>query len=241
MLPATDLLAIFAHPDDAELLAGGTLIKAVDQGHRVVAVDLTRGELGSKGTPALRAEEALAAAAVIGLAGRECLGLPDGRLANHDDGRRAVVEAIRRHRPRVVITHYPIGRHPDHRAASELVRDACFLSGLANYPADGERHRPDKVCFAFSYREDTVKPTFVIDTSAQFERKLQAMQCFASQWDATTRQGGEVYPTGQPLWDLVRTHDARAGSLIRTAYGEPFWTAETVPVDDITALGGATL
>ena len=237
----TDLLAIFAHPDDAELLAGGTLIKAVDQGHRVAAVDLTRGELGTKGTPERRAEEAAAAAAVIGLAARESLGLPDGRLANDTESRRVVIEAIRRHRPRVVVTHYPVGRHPDHRAASELVRDACFLAGLANYPAGGERHRPEKLCFAFSYREDTVKPTFVVDTSAQFERKLEAMRCFASQWDDSTRQGGEVYPTGLPLWELVRTHDARAGSLIRSAYGEPFWTAETVPVDDSLAVGGTTL
>jgi bacillithiol biosynthesis deacetylase BshB1 len=237
----TDLLAIFAHPDDAELLAGGTLIKAVDQGHLVAAIDLTRGELGSRGTAEIRAREAAAAAAVMGLVSRESLDLGDGRLANDDATRRAVVEAIRRHRPRVVVTHYSVGRHPDHRAAAELVRDAAFLAGLANYPADGERHRPDKLCFAFAYREDTIKPTFVVDTTAQFERKLEAMRCFASQWDSDTRQAGEVNPTGQQLWELVRTHDARAGSLIRVGYGEPFWTAETVPIGDITTLGASTL
>ena len=175
---ASDLLAIFSHPDDAELLCGGTIAVSVDLGHSVGLVDLTRGELGSKGTPEIRAEEAKRAAEVLGVSSRECLGLPDGRLTNNDATRRAVVEAIRRHRPRVVLTHYLVGRHPDHRAASELVRDACFLSGLKNYPADGDRFRPEKVAFVLSYREDVVKPTFIVDTTNGFERKLQAMACF---------------------------------------------------------------
>jgi bacillithiol biosynthesis deacetylase BshB1 len=240
-MPHADLLALFAHPDDAELLAGGTLIKAVDQGHRVAAVDLTRGELGSKGTPELRAREAAAAAEMMGLAARENLGLPDGHLAATDAMRRAVVEAIRRFRPRTVITHYVVGRHPDHRLAAELVRDAVFLSGLVNYPADGERHRPAKLLHTLSYREDSVKPTFVVDTTAQFERKLQAMRCFASQWSNETLQGGELHPTGQSLFDLVRTQDAHAGSLIRAAYGEQFWTLETVSVDDVVTMGVESL
>jgi len=238
---STDLLAIFAHPDDAELLCGGTLAVSVDLGHTVGIVDLTRGELGSKGTPEIRAAEAQHAAEVLGAASRECLGLPDGRLSNTDATRRVVVEAIRRQRPRVVITHYLVGRHPDHRIASELVRDACFLSGLKNHPADGPPFRPEKVAFVLSYREDMVKPTFVVDTTNGFERKLKAMACFASQWDGTTKQAGELYPTGQPLYDLVRTQDAAAGSQIRCAYGEPFWTAETMRVADVVGIGVATL
>ncbi len=232
----SDLLAIFSHPDDAELLAGGTLIRAADQGHRVAIVDLTAGELGSKGTPELRAEEAKAAAQAMGAASRECLGLPDGHLDNSDAMRRMVVAAIRRHRPRAVITHYVVGRHPDHRRAAELVRDACFLSGLANYPAEGTKHRPTKVHFAMGYREDPDKPSFVVDTTAQFERKLEALRCFASQWDTTTTQAGELHPTGQQFFDLIRTQDAHAGSLIRTAYGERFWTHETVAVDDVVTM-----
>lgn len=239
-MPA-DLLAIFAHPDDAELLAGGTLIKAVDAGHRVGIIDLTRGELGSKGTPELRAREAIEAARVMGVVERESLGLPDGRIDNTDDTRRAVIEAIRRHRPRAVVTHFIVGRHPDHRRSAELVRDACFLSGLANYPADGAKHRPTKVHFAFGYREDPEKPTFVVDTTQQFERKLAALRCFASQWDATTTQGGELHPTGQPFFDLVRTQDAHAGSLIRAAYGERFWSPETVAVEDLVTMGVQSL
>ena len=240
-MPTADLLALFAHPDDAELLVGGTLIKAVDHGHRVVAADLTRGELGSKGTPEVRAQEAAAAAEVMGLAARDNLGLPDGHLAATDAMRRVVVEAIRRYRPRTVITHYTVGRHPDHRMAAELVRDACFLAGLANYPADGDKHRPTKLLHAMSYREDAVRPTFVVDTSAQLERKLEAMRCFASQWSVETLQGGELHPTGQSLFDLVRTQDAHAGSRIRRPYGEPFWTLETVEVGDVVPMGVQSL
>lgn len=240
-MPTCDLLALFAHPDDAELLAGGTLIKAADQGHRVAIVDLTRGELGTKGTPEIRAREAAEAAAIIGAVARENLGLPDGHLAATDAMRVAVVEAIRRFRPRTVLTHYTVGRHPDHRLAAELVRDACFLGGLANYPAQGERHRPTKLLHAMSYREDAVRPAFVVDTSAQFERKLEAMRCFASQWNVETLQGGELHPTGQSLFDLVRTQDAHAGSLIRCPYGEPFWTLETVAVHDVVTMAVQSL
>lgn len=238
---SVDLLALFAHPDDAELLAGGTLIKATDRGHRVGIVDLTRGELGSKGTPELRAKEAARAAEVMGAVARESLALPDGHLAQSDAMRRAVVEAIRRHRPRTVVTHYPVGRHPDHRLAAELVRDACFLSGLVNYPAAGEKHRPDKVCFSLSYREDRVAPTFVVDTTAQIDRKIEALRCFASQWSPETLQGGELHPTGLPFFELVRMQDAHSGSLIRTAYGEQWWTLETVAIDDVVTMGVPSL
>lgn len=235
-----DLLAVAPHPDDAEILVGGTLAKAADRGHRTGILDLTRGEMGSKGSPELRAREAAAASEVLGIAERANAGLPDGHLHNDDAMRRAVVEQLRRFRPRVVIAPYVVGRHPDHRVASELVRDACFLSGLRNYPATGEPFKPLKLCFALTYREDPVTPTFVVDISTTFERKLQAIACFASQFDGVT-QGGELYPTGQSFPDLLRTQHAHYGSLIRAAYGEPFWTPETVAVDDIVGLGVASL
>jgi bacillithiol biosynthesis deacetylase BshB1 len=231
-----DLLAIMAHPDDVELLCGGTLARAADQGHRTGIVDLTRGELGSRGTPELRAKEAAAAAAVLGIAERVNAGLPDGHVANTDAARRIVVEQLRRFRPRVVLLQYLTGRHPDHRVGAELVRDACFLSGLKNYPAQGEPFRPAKLCHALSFREDPVKPSFVIDISEQFERKLAAIACFGSQFDGV-KQAGEMYPTGQPIQDLVATQNGHYGSLIRVRFGEPFWTPETMTVEDVTTLG----
>lgn len=237
---SVDLLVIAPHPDDAELLAGGTLAKSADQGHRTGILDLTRGELGSRGTPALRAEEAEAAALILGIGERRNAGLPDGHLTNDDAMRRVVVEQLRIFRPRVVILPYVVGRHADHRVASELVRDACFLSGLKNYPAGGEPFKPFKLCYALAYREDPVAPTFVVDISTTFERKLAAVACYASQFDGAT-QAGELYPTGQALPDLLRTQHAHYGSRIRVAYGEPFWTPETMVVDDLVHLGVGSL
>ncbi len=235
-----DLLAIMAHPDDAELLCGGTLLRAADQGHRTAVLDLTRGELGSRGSPELRHEEAQRAAAILGLAERSNAGLPDGHLHNTDATRRVIVDQLRRLRPHTVILQYTEGRHPDHRAAAQLARDACFLSGLRNYPGDGERFRPSKLCYAISFREDNVKPTFAVDISAQFDRKLQAVMAFTSQFEGVT-QAGELHPTGQPLVELIATQNAHYGSLIRTRYAEPFWSHETIRVDDVVTMGVGSL
>jgi bacillithiol biosynthesis deacetylase BshB1 len=235
-----DLLAAVAHPDDAELLMGGTLARAVDQGHRAGILDLTRGELGTRGSADIRAHEAAEAAEVLGISQRANAGLPDGHLAGTDAMRAVVVEWIRQFRPRVVLLPWKVGRHPDHRIASELIRDACFLAGLRNYPAAGDPFKPTKLCYALAFREDVLKPTFVVDITQQLERKLAAVACYASQFDGAT-QAGELQPTGQPLPDLIRTQSAHYGSLIRRAYGEPFWTDETVEVDDVVAMGVGSL
>lgn len=230
-----DILAIAAHRDDVELTCAGTLLRAIDQGHSAGILDLTAGESGTRGSAALRAAEAEAAARIMGVAERRNAGLPDAHLQNSEEARRLVVAEIRHFRPRVVILPYPVGRHPDHRIASELGRDACFLAGLARYDAPGEPHRPHKVLYALSYREDPVKPTFVVDISAQFERKLAAIRCYASQFDGA-KAAGEIFPTGQDLYSLVETQNAHYGSLIRTRFGEPYFTQETVRIDDVLAL-----
>ena len=231
-----DVLAIAAHRDDVELTCAGTLLRAVDAGHRTGILDLTAGETGTRGSAALRAQEAERAADVLGVKERRNAGLPDAHLQNTDQMRRVVVEHIRHFAPRVVILPYAVGRHPDHRRASELGRDACFLAGLAKYDAAGAPHRPFKILYALSYREDPVKPTFVVDITPQFERKMAAIRCYASQFDGA-KAAGEIFPTGQDLYSLVETQNAHYGSLIRTRYGEPFFTDETMAVDDVTALG----
>ena len=167
---------------------------------------------------------------------RRNAGLPDAHLHNSEEARRIVVAEIRHFAPRVVILPFPVGRHPDHRVASELGRDACFLAGLARYDAPGTPHRPHKILYALSYREDPLKPTFVVDISAQFARKLDAIRCYASQFDGA-KAAGEIFPTGQDLYSLVETQNAHYGSLIRTRYGEPFYTHETLAVEDVVALG----
>ena len=235
-----DVLAIAAHRDDVELTCGGTLLKARDAGHRTGILDLTAGETGTRGSAELRAAEAEQAAAVLGVSERRNAGLPDAHLENSNDTRRVVVEHIRHFAPRVVILPFPVGRHPDHRVASELGRDACFLAGLAKYGAAGAAHRPFKILYAVAYREDPVKPTFVVDISPQFERKMAAIRCYASQFDGA-KAAGEIFPTGQDLYSLVEVQNAHYGSLIRTRYGEPFYTDETMAVDDVTALGVQSL
>lgn len=231
-----DLLAIAAHPDDVELTCGGTLAKAVRQGYRVGILDLVAGESGTRGSAALRQREAARAARALGVQARENAGLRDAHLHNTDETRRVVVEWVRRFRPRTVILPFPIGRHPDHRIASELGRDACYLAGLERYDAPGRAHRPHKILYALAYREDPVKPTLVVDISDVFAAKMRALRCFKSQFDGT-KSAGEVHPTGQRLYDLVETQSAHYGSLIRTRYGEPFFTHETISVDDVVALG----
>jgi bacillithiol biosynthesis deacetylase BshB1 len=231
-----DLLAIGAHPDDVELTCGGTLAKAARSGYRTAIVDLTGGETGTHGSKSQRGEEAARAAQVLGVSARVNAGLPDAGLHNTDDTRRVVVELIRRFRPRVVILPFPIGRHPDHRIASELCRDASYLAGLRRYPAGAEPHRPEKILYTLAYREDPVKPTFVVDISQEFDTKLAAIRCYASQFDGKMA-AGEIFPSGDDIYQNVRVHCARAGSLIRAAYGEPYFTEETVRVDDVVALG----
>jgi bacillithiol biosynthesis deacetylase BshB1 len=234
-----DLLAIAPHPDDAELICGGTLIRAADHGYRTGLLDLTAGEMGSHGTPELRAAESQRAAEILGLATRRVLGLSDARIRNDDESRTALIAVIRELRPRTVILPYLEGRHPDHRVASQLAYDACYLSGLKNYPAPGEPHRPRKVIYALAYREHAVKPTFVVDISAAFERKLEAIRCYSSQFDGV-KSLGELFPAEVPLYDLVRIQDAHYGSLIRAAYAEPFYTRETLLVDDVVELAVST-
>ena len=231
-----DILAIAAHRDDVELTCAGTLLKAVDAGYRVGILDLTAGETGSRGSASLRAEEADRAAKILGVSERRNAGLPDAHLQNSDEARRSIVEHIRELAPRIVVLPFPVGRHPDHRVASELGRDACFLAGLQRYQAAGNPHRPHKLLYALSYREDPVKPTFVVDISAQFDRKLAAIKCYGSQFDGA-KAAGEIFPTGQDLYSLVETQNAHYGSLIRKRYGEPFFTPETMEVEDVVRLG----
>ena len=237
-----DVLAIAAHRDDVELTCGGTLARVAKAGHRVAIIDLTQGEMGTRGSAELRAAEADKAAKTLGVALRKNAGLQDAHLANDDASRTVIVQLIRELRPRVVILPFPIGRHPDHRIASELGRDACYLAGLAKYaPAQGvEPHRPFKLLYALAYREDPVKPSFVVDISDTFDTKMAAIRCYASQFDGA-KAAGEIHPTGQDLYELIRIQSAHYGSLIRSAYGEPFFCHETIAVDDVLQLGVQSL
>jgi len=236
---SVDILAIAAHRDDVELTCAGTLIKAAKQGRKTAVIDLTAGEMGTKGDAKSRAAEAENAAKVMRLTARENLGLPDAAIVNDPPTRAILARAIRKFKPKIVIAPARQGRHPDHRVTSELVRDACFIAGLAKVAPDVPKHRPHKVLHCVSFRQDFEKPTFVVDISDEFEQKLEAIRCFESQFGGAT-QAGEVYPTGEMLYDAVRHYSAYYGAMIRTRHGEPFFTTETMRVDDVAALEVST-
>lgn len=237
--PGVDLLAIAAHRDDVELTCGGTLIKAAKQGHRTAILDLTQGEMGTRGSAATRASEASKAAEILGVQARENLNLPDAGIMYDAPTRELLVRAIRRFKPAVVIAPALEGRHPDHHITGRLVRDACFLGGLAKFAPDTPKHRPRKVIHSVSFRQDVGRPTFVVDISAEFEQKMQAVKCYGSQFEGVT-QAGEVMPNGDSLYDVLVHYAAYYGTLIRARYGEPFMTPETMLVDDVVTMGVPT-
>lgn len=237
MSDALDVLAIVAHPDDAELLCAGALIAAGALGRRTGVLDLTAGEAGSFGTVEGRAGEMARASELLGLAVRRTAGLPDGALESTPAARLRVSTLIRELRPRVVITHWPEARHPDHRAAAELARDASFAAGMRNAPIEGEPFRPFKLLYALAYQEYAPKPSFVVDISEYMERKLEAIFAFHSQFGGKTAMGDVLGGGDRPLRDQILAHHAHYGSLIRTRFGEPYFVRETLRVDDVAALG----
>ena len=239
---AFDIAGFCAHPDDAELIMGGTLARESAAGRRVALVDLTRGECGSRGTPETRAAEADAAASILGVEHRESLDLPDAALsASSIDQRDVLVAALRRLRPAIVIAQHWHQRHPDHAAASRLVYQASFVAGLRNYRPDlGPAFRPRKLVYAVTMTETIdVPPTFVVDVTATFDIKMKAIRAFESQF---TPPPGEPVPLPfESFQDAVELAGRRHGQRIGVRYGEGFVTREPVAVGDLLALGGSSI
>lgn len=229
-----DLLAIAAHPDDVEQTCGGTLIKAAETGYRTGVLDLTAGDMGTRGSPEVRIQESGRAARHLLLAWRGNLRLPDARLENSLPARMTLAAGIRRLRPRVVILPYWQGRHPDHYRASELGYEACFLSGLRKLEPDTEPHRPFKLLYASVYAN--VTPSFVVDVSAQFERRMEALLAYESQYGESS-EGGALFPRQREIRDRLSAIARFYGNLIGVRYGEPFVVKETLRVDDVVQLG----
>ena len=229
-----DILTIAAHPDDIELTCAGTLIKMVDKGYSVGILDLTQGEMGTRGTPTIRAHEADAARSAIGARFRESLNFGDSRLVASIENRYALAEKIRASRPRTVILPYWEGRHPDHYTAATLGYEACYASGLKQLPVGGTPHRPKKILYASMYWE--VKPSFLVDITSQWDRKLAAINCFASQFAGDLRDVTELYPAWGRLIDRITTQCKYFGHLMGVDYAEPFVVKEAMGIDDIVDL-----
>jgi N-acetylglucosamine malate deacetylase 1 len=235
-----DIAGLCAHPDDAELVMGGTLALEAARGRRVALVDLTRGECGSRGTPEKRAAEAAEAARLLGAAHRESLELPDARLESTPEQRDVVVAALRRLRPRVVITQHWQQRHPDHAVTSRLVYDASFVAGLRNYrPELGKAFRPAKLLYALPTTEsDELVPGFVVDVTAAWPAKLAAIRAFASQF--TAEPGESVSLPFDRFQRAVELAAHRWGHRIGAEYGEAFVTREPLAVTDVAGLAGSS-
>jgi bacillithiol biosynthesis deacetylase BshB1 len=228
-----DILALAAHRDDVEQTCGGTMLKMAERGYRTGILDLTQGEMGTRGTMEERAREATDAARILKVSWREALDIPDGRVENIWENRLKVAKILREERPRVLILPYWEGRHPDHYTASILGYEAAFLSGLAKLPLTGSAHRPFKIIYASLYRD--VRPTFVVDITDQFEKRLESLMAYKSQF-SDQEAGSNIFPARKEIRARVESMARYYGLLGGVTYGEPFVQKEVGLVEDVMAI-----
>jgi len=225
-----DVLAFGPHPDDVELTMGGTLLKLRSQGYRTGIIDLTGGEMGTRGSVEDRAKEAAEAAKILDVSFRRTLDLGDGRLSVDARSKRAVAEAIREHRPKLVFTNYPENNHPDHAASGPLVAEGSYLAGLRKFEADGAPHRPN--CVLYYLVPHKVPPSFVIDVTPFHETKMRAIRAHQSQLHDPAGAGPATYISQPDFLDRIEALDRYHGALIDTAFGEGFYLREAIKVED---------
>jgi bacillithiol biosynthesis deacetylase BshB1 len=246
-----DILAIAAHRDDVEQTCGGTLLKMAQRGERTGILDLTQGEMGTRGTAEDRTREASDAARILGVSWRRALDIPDGRVENTWENRLKVASVIRKTRPRVVILPYWKGRHPDHYTCSVLGYEACFLAGLAKLVLNSQfsvfseansggskdgplaPHRPFKIIYATLYYD--VRPTFVVDISGQFEQKFASILAYKSQF-SDQEAGKDLFPAHDEIRTRVDAMARYYGMLGGVTYAEPFLQKEVGLVEDLLAI-----
>jgi bacillithiol biosynthesis deacetylase BshB1 len=227
-----DVLAIGAHPDDVELSVGGTMLKLAAMGYRTGIVDMSRGELGTRGTADIRAQEATEAARKLRLAVRENLGLPDGRIMNDPSSRLAVVRAIRKYQPKIIFTHYWEDPHPDHAHTSRIVGEAAHLAGLVKLDAEAGlgRHRPNGVAyFLFPHK---VAPSFVVDISEFAAEKLEVIKSYRSQLFDPTSTAPETMLSAEGFIGRIEARQRYYGAIIDVEHGEAFHVRQALNVDD---------
>jgi bacillithiol biosynthesis deacetylase BshB1 len=250
---SVEILAIAAHRDDVEQTCGGTMLKMAQQGHRTGILDLTRGEMGTRGTADDREQEAIKAGEILQVSWRDALDIPDGRVENTWENRLKVARVIREQRPRVVILPYWLGRHPDHYTASTLGYEACFLAGLSKLDLSGQAskidrpthlqaaleaaepgpHRPFKIVYATLYYD--VRPTFVVDITEQFEARFQSLMAYKSQF-SDQEAGRDIFPAQTEIRSRIEAMARFYGMLGGVTYAEPFLQKEVGLVEDLTAL-----
>jgi len=228
-----DILAIAAHRDDVEQTCGGTLLKMAERGRRTAILDLTQGEMGTRGTVEDRAREAAEAARILKTGWRQALDIPDGRVENTYENRLKVARVIRELRPRVLILPYWQARHPDHATAAVLGYEAAFISGLARLELGAAPHRPYKIIYASLYAD--VRPTFVVDISGQFDARFAALMAYRSQYQHQ-EEGSGLFPRQAEIRERIAAMAGFYGLLAGVRYAEPFVQKEVGLVDDLLAI-----
>jgi N-acetylglucosamine malate deacetylase 1 len=231
-MDSVDILAVFAHPDDMELCVGGTLLKMKSLGYRTGALDITRGEMGTRGTPEGRAEEAENAAQILRIDIRENLELPDGNVFLTDEYRIKLVRVLRRLKPKVILTHQTDDPHPDHNHIVGIVRESARLSSMQKYDGDygQERIRVPMVAHnIFSYR---IVPSFVVDISEFLKEKMEAISAYKSQFFNPNSNEPETRLTNRGFLLEIESRARFFGSLIGVEAGEPFFVREMLNIDD---------
>ena len=228
-----DILAVAAHRDDVEQTCGGTLLKMAERGYRTAILDLTQGEMGTRGTVEDRAREAGEAARIMKVGWRQALDIPDGRVENTYENRLKVARVIRQLRPRVLILPYWQARHPDHATAAPLGYESAFLAGLGKLELGAPPHRPFKIIYASLYAD--VRPTFVVDISEQFETRFAALMAYRSQYE-DQQTGSSLFPRKDEIHERVAAMAAFYGLLAGVRYAEPFVSKEVGVVDDLLAV-----
>ncbi len=231
-----DILVLAAHPDDTELSCGGTVAAHVAQGKKVGIIDLTRGELGTRGTPEIRAQEAADAQHVLGVSVRENMGFADGFFVNDEEHQRALIRVLRKYQPDMVLANALSDRHPDHARAAALARDACFFAGLRKIETEEEGKpqpawRPARLYhFIQSVYQ---KPDIVVDISAYWETKMRAVQCFKSQFDSSDTKEPQTFLTTPIFLQFVEARARELGHAIGVAYGEGFNVEKQIGVKSL--------
>lgn len=225
-----DCLAIAAHRDDVEITCGGLVIKLVDQKYKVGILDLTQGEMGTRGSKEEREKEEKEASRIMGIAVRDNVRLPDSGVEFTRANALKIAKFIRKYKPHIVIIPYWEQRHPDHRNCSLLLWDACFYSGLKKIALPGEPHRPFKIIYAASFQE--MKPSFIVDITEQIDRKVAAVKAYKSQFtDESGREGMTM--RGFDIFELMRAKARHYGSLIGKKYGEAYFLKEPMEIEDV--------
>lgn len=233
-----DILAFGVHPDDVELGCSGTLLAALAEGKKVGIIDLTRGELGTRGTIETRKEEAAKAAAILGVQVRENLGMADGFFQNDENNQRKVITAIRKYRPEIILANAFEDRHPDHGRSAKLVADAAFLSGLRKIETmeDGELQDIWKPAYVFHYIQDRfIQPSFVVDISAYMDQKMESVLAYSTQFFNPGLNEPQTYISSSQFLETVKARALMMGKRIGVAYAEGFYTEKTVGVKSFDA------